>query len=85
MKFKLNKAQFDYLEYSLTDKKQDLRSKLQVNKEDKFIFVEVTEEVADEIRDWAGKELQKRGFDINYHLTPEGEILEDLIDIFYIE
>jgi hypothetical protein len=45
----------------------------------------VDEDIADEIRDWASEELQKKGFDIDYELTPEGKILEELIDAFYIE
>lgn len=41
--------------------------------------------MADEIRDWASDELQRKGFDINYELTPEGKMLEELIDLFYVE
>lgn len=40
----------------------------------------VSEEQADEIRDLCGERLQQAGFDKNYALTQEGEILEDLID-----
>lgn len=82
---KLNKNQFDYLDYSLSDQKPDLRLKLQARKENKIVFVKVDEQVADEIRDWASEELQKKGFDENYELTSEGEILEELIDAFYVE
>lgn len=82
---KLNKNQFDYLDYSLSDQKPDLRLKLQARKENQIVFVKVDEQVADEIRDWASEELQKKGFDENYELTSEGEILEELIDAFYVE
>ncbi|HVV69571.1 MAG TPA: hypothetical protein VHE99_11180 [Gammaproteobacteria bacterium] len=39
---------------------------------------------ADEIRDQCGEYLQIVGFDKNYNPTPEGKILEKLIDKFYI-
>lgn len=86
MIIKLNKNQFDFLSYSLAEKYEPLRLKLkQVSKENQFIIMEVDEETADEIRDWAGDELQKKGFDINYDLTSDGKILEELIDLFYVE
>jgi len=82
---KLNKNQFDYLDNSLSDHRPDLKSELHIKKEDQYVFVEINEDVADEIRDWAGEELQKKGFDFNYELTSQGKILEELIDAFYIE
>lgn len=85
MKVKLNKIQFDYLDYNLSQSRKALRLKLQVEKKGQFIFIEVDENTADEINDWAEVELQKRGFDINYDLTKEGKILEKSIDAFYIE
>ncbi len=82
---KLSRSQFHYLNNSLPEKRPDLKSKLQIRKEDHFVFVEVDEDVADEIRDWAGEELQTKGFAPNYELTSKGRILEELIDAFYIE
>ncbi|PQL91272.1 hypothetical protein [Apibacter adventoris] len=85
MIIKLSKNQFDYLHYSLAEENEALILKLnQVSKENRFFILEVDEETADEIRDWAANELQIKGFDINYELTPEGKILEDLIDLFYV-
>lgn len=81
---KLNKNQFDYLDYGLSEKQEVLRLKLQVQKKGQSVIVEVDENTADEIRDWASEELQRKGFDINYELTHEGRILEELIDVFYI-
>lgn len=40
-------------------------------------------DVADNMRDLFGIQLQIAGFDENYNPTKEGEILEDLIDKFY--
>jgi len=82
---KLTKKQFDYLSYSLSKEQEILRLKLQIKKESQFIIIDVDEDTADEIRDWASDELQKKGFDVNYELTDEGKILEELIDAFYIE
>lgn len=84
MTVKLTKKQFDYLSYSFSEKQENVRPKLQIEKEDVFFYVNVDETSADEIRDWANEELQKKGFDINYKLTYEGKILEELIDAFYI-
>lgn len=46
------------------------------------LLINIDEETADEIRDWAAKELQRVGFDKQYNLTKEGKILEALIDLF---
>jgi len=86
MIFKLTKNQFDFLNYSLSKEEELLRLKLkEISQENQFVLIEIDEETADEIRDWASDELQRKGFNINYELTPEGKILEELIDLFYIE
>jgi len=83
---KLNKNQFDYLSYGLSEEQEALRLRLkQVNKENQFFIIDIDEETADEIREWASDGLQRKGFDINYELTPEGKIFEELIDLFYVE
>ena len=46
--------------------------------------LKISEEQADEIRDSCGEQLQLVGFDREYKLTPEGEILESLIDKFFV-
>ena len=46
--------------------------------------IELLEEEADRVRDLCGECLQHIGFDKNYDLTEEGEILESLIDKLYI-
>ena len=45
--------------------------------------VNITNSAADEIRDLCSEMLQVVGFDEQYALTKQGEILEELIDIFY--
>lgn len=82
---KLSKNQFDYLGYSLSEEQEVLRLKLrEIRKENQSVTIEVDEATADEIRDWANAKLQEKGFDENYELTPEGKILEELVDAFYI-
>lgn len=86
MKFKLNNNQLDYLKYSLTEEQIILKLKLkEFRRESQFVVIEIDEKTADEIRDWASVELQRKGFNLNYELTPEGKILEELIDLFYIK
>ena len=86
MTIKLNKNQFDYLINSLSEEKETLRLKMrEVSKENQSFLIEIDENGADRIRDWASAELQKTGFDINYKLTKNGKILEEIIDLFYIE
>ena len=80
---KLQKKQFDYLNYSLSEEKKTILKQNQIGEDNQFI-IEIDENAADAIRDWASDELQKKGFDLNYELTHEGEILENLIDAFYI-
>ncbi len=82
---KLTKNQFDYLDYSLSEQEGALRTRLQINKENQFVLIELDEETADEIRDWAMDKQVQVGFDENYELTSEGTILEELVDAFYIE
>lgn len=43
------------------------------------------EEVADELRDIFGEQMQLTGFDENYEPNEEGKILEALIDKFFLD
>jgi RNA polymerase-binding transcription factor DksA len=85
MRIKLSNNQYDYLYCNLLSKREDLKTTVQqVEKDNKFISLEVDSNTADKIRDCANEELQKKGFDENYELTQSGEILEELIDLFYV-
>jgi hypothetical protein len=46
------------------------------------VSIDFTDDEADDIREWAIVELQKTGFDINYNLTDEGKLLQEIIDVF---
>jgi hypothetical protein len=47
-------------------------------------ILDITNDQADEFRDAFGSRLAIVGFDKNYMLTPEGQILESLIDRFFV-
>lgn len=83
---KLTKPQFKYLNDNFNNEEQrSLLLKSRSEERGIYIFLEVDRVAADEIRDWAETELQKRGFDINYELTQEGEILENFVDLFFAD
>ncbi|MBL7915573.1 MAG: hypothetical protein JNL49_11065 [Bacteroidia bacterium] len=84
MKVKLTITHFVYLDYSLSEQEESLKSSLQIKKENQFVFIELEEEIADKLRDWAMAKQVQVGFDENYELNPEGKILEELVDAFYI-
>lgn len=80
MIIKLNRDQMDYLNDNLFENREDLILKLKINKVGNCFWVELDNVTSNEIRDWANLQLQYRGFDANYELTEEGEILDKLID-----
>jgi len=83
---RLNINQFDYLNNSFCIEQEELRLRLnEVSIENQFIIIKIDEELAIDIRDWAMDKQMQIGFDINYELTSEGKILEELIDLFYTE
>ena len=80
MIIKLNRDQMDYLNNNLFENREDLILKLKINKVGNCFWIELDNVTSNEIRDWANLQLQYRGFDANYELTEEGEILDKLID-----
>ena len=82
MKIKLNKEQFYYLNNHLKNGIEDLIDHSPIKDLKQFFYFQISEEKADEIRDWAGEKQQQVGFDINYELNKEGKLLDELIDIF---
>lgn len=73
---------FDYLNINIIES-LDL-SLNSVLTDDSYYDVEFSDEEAEIIRDKAGQLLQLKGFDLEYNLTKDGEILEEIIDIFYL-
>ena len=48
-----------------------------------LVKISIDEKEADDIREWALDELEFRGFDENYELNKNGQILERLVDLFF--
>lgn len=80
----LTEKQFNYLDNNIKNQ-EDLNFDWNVKKDDKSIIVEIDDDIVDEIRDWAMDKQVQVGFDVNYELNSEGKILEEIIDVFYIE
>ena len=59
--------------------------KLRIDKKENVYLIEVNDDIADQIRDWANLQLQRKGFDRHYKLTKDGEILDMLIDAFSLK
>lgn len=57
----------------------------QSEKDNGKYLIDIDSVLADEIRDLCSEQLQISGFDENYNLTNEGKLLENLIDIFYVD
>ncbi|MEX0961247.1 MAG: hypothetical protein WDZ28_00100 [Simkaniaceae bacterium] len=81
---KLNQAEYSYLCKAsfLPDRLRQLF--FLTERAENAYLLNISEDQADEIRDLCGEQLQVVGFDEKYEPTPEGEILEDLVDKFYI-
>lgn len=80
---RLSAAEFDYC-----SKKDVLPGRLralvgQAVSKESVHMIELSDEDADAIRDCCGDKLQEVGFGTDYELTPEGAILESLVDKFF--
>lgn len=82
-KIKLSKNEFSYLSQASFVPKRIHSLLFSHNQTENGCLINISEEQADEIRDLCGERLQVAGFDKNYKLTPEGELLEVLIDKFF--
>ncbi|MEG0926855.1 hypothetical protein [Chryseobacterium sp.] len=80
----LTEKQFDYLENTIKNQ-EELNIDWNVKRKNKIVIIEVDDDILDTIRDWAMDKQVQIGFDSNYALNPEGEILEEIIDAFYME
>jgi hypothetical protein len=46
--------------------------------------IEISDDLADSLRDLCSERLDEHGFDENYDPTPEGKKLEELIDKLFV-
>ncbi len=83
------KLQPNELSYLLNEKflSKDLRTLLQSAKllNPSTVALEITNDQADVFRDAFGERMQEIGFNDKYEPTPEGKILDSLIDRFFVK
>ena len=86
MRIRLSSKQFDYLNqnWHKENKNSNLEQFCKV-KTEKVVVIEIDNEMAALIYDWSNKQLCLKGFDDNYELNSEGEILEYISDLFLIK
>ena len=80
----LNSKEYDYL-CRAPFLKDQYRNLFVLEKKINGVYIlKIPEDQADAIRDLCGEQLQIAGFNETYEFTPEGQILESLIDKFFI-
>lgn len=84
LKIELDKIEYNYLCRAsfLEDKYREFL--FSCKHDNSNYLISIDDDSADEIRDLCEEQLQVAGFDEIYELTAEGEILESLIDKFFI-
>lgn len=80
---KIRKEVFKYLQTEFLQQEGRDNENFHYTLMEGYVCVQVDDETMDEIRDWASERQQRVGFDKNYDLTPEGKLLEQIIDMFY--
>ena len=83
MKVKLKENHLKFLEKHL--KKEHPKLYEDLNKNILSIVFELNDDLSIKIRDWCGDKLQLIGFDENWELNENGEIIDDLVDVFYTD
>lgn len=79
MYVKLSKQDFGYLMQNC----KFIKSMSIVYENNTLVKISIDEKEADDIREWALNELEFSGFDENYELNKNGQILERLVDLFF--
>lgn len=86
MEIKLKSNLRTYLFNNLQKDNEDTFLQLKLNEKSdsgSFSLFKIEEDLAEIIRDWAINKQQVVGFDEEYELTSEGEILQEIINEFY--
>ena len=84
IKIELNKPEYTYLCHAMFIQERHREVLFSAQQINDIHLIIISEDQANEIRDSCGEQLQIAGFDEKYELTSEGEILESLIDKFFI-
>jgi len=83
MRISLSETQHKYLLAYIPEHLKHLINKSHETGANTVFDLDVENDVADEIRDWALERQNKVGFEINYQLTSEGQLLQEFIDLFF--
>ncbi len=84
LKIRLSKQEYIYLCKATFIQKKHREALLSAQQISDAHFINLPEEQAKEIRDLCGEQLQIAKLDDKDNLTPEGKILESLVDKFFI-
>lgn len=84
LKIALNRNEYNYLCQASFLESTYRELFFSSEQKDDMYILRISENQADEIRDLCGEQLQIAGFDEKYELTPEGKILESLVDKFFV-
>ena len=84
MKVKLTSLEYEYIQSNFFIDKIDLIKSIKSEKFDNKVILNLPDEIAEEIREWACEKLPIVGFNEDYELNSEGKILDNFIDKFYI-
>jgi hypothetical protein len=80
MKVKFSRKELNFLINTLPQ--EEIPFKFIINAE-KSIELELNDDLANKIRDWASEKQQIIGYDKDYELTEDGKILDSIIDKLY--
>lgn len=84
LKIEMNESEYNYLCQAPFLENKYLELLFSSRRDDDMYSLKISEDQADEIRDLCTEQLQIAGFNEKYELTPEGKILESLIDKFFV-
>lgn len=85
MQLTISKTQYEYLLEHFSKENMTIWQHVEFQHGDKGVVLTIEADLADDIQDWASERLLIVGFDLDYKLNDEGRILEELIDIFFVE
>ena len=80
MIIKLKLEEYDYLINNLLSNENDIKSKLKIEERGNKFLIKADDNTINKIQELSEDHLQIVGFDIDYKLTEEGKILENIID-----
>ena len=81
MKFKLSKIYIELLKSRLQNSDSCLFKMLQNGTIASYFKLDLNDDIAIELHNWAGAQIRFVGFDKDYNLTKYGQMLEDIMDL----